>query len=145
MKNPPKLLNQLRALLGKQDARFKSSEQAFMIEEALYGHRNCLFTLPTGGGKSLIFQLPARIVQESSFYVVMVPLTELLKDHLRRIKDLGIEHSHWEPTLGFWDSLGVVRCTRGKFDFFHRPPFGLRFWQMVTGCIYNSGNYRPSL
>ena len=112
IKNGPTLLNQLRAVLGDKTAMFKSTEQAYMIQQVLDGGKNCLFSLPTGGGKSVIFQLPARIHQEKWFFIVMVPLNELLNDQVTRAQRLGITTSVWLPDqeLGTPRGLVFVSC-----------------------------------
>lgn len=47
-----------------------------------------LALIPTGGGKSLTFQLPAAIEQSVTF--VIMPLIALIEDNYSYVKDLGI-------------------------------------------------------
>ena len=48
------------------------------VVEALLAGRDCLAVLPTGGGKSLCFQLPALI--RGGLVVVISPLVALMED-----------------------------------------------------------------
>tara|TARA_B110000285_G_C14763115_1_gene440455 strand:+ start:20 stop:235 length:216 start_codon:yes stop_codon:yes gene_type:complete len=50
--------------------------------------RDCIALIPTGGGKSLIFQLPAVI--ETGVTFVVMPLISLIQDNLSFVQSLGI-------------------------------------------------------
>jgi hypothetical protein len=74
--------------------QFKSPEQCQMCELAISRERNFVGILPTGGGKSLVFMLPA--LQEANYYTIVVaPHKALLNDHLRKVKAAGIKCMQW--------------------------------------------------
>ena len=50
--------------------------------------RDSLVLLPTGGGKSLVFQLPA--VVQPGFALVVSPLIALMHDQVSQMKELGV-------------------------------------------------------
>src|SRR5204863_2456886 len=65
------------------------------IRAALEGH-DALVVMPTGSGKSLVYQLPALIL--SGLTVVVSPLISLMKDQQDKLAAHGVDalamHSH---------------------------------------------------
>ena len=61
--------------------------QAEIIAEALAG-RDVLAILPTGGGKSICFQVPA--LMRDGICIVVSPLIALMKDQVQHLKERGI-------------------------------------------------------
>jgi ATP-dependent DNA helicase RecQ len=61
--------------------------QRQIIEEALQ-RRDQLIIMPTGGGKSLCFQLPALL--KPGLMIVVSPLIALMQDQVEALKDNGI-------------------------------------------------------
>ncbi|MEY3463879.1 MAG: ATP-dependent helicase RecQ [Cyanobacteriota bacterium] len=66
--------------------RFRPGQRP--VVEALLEGRDCLAVLPTGGGKSLCYQLPA-LVREGLVLVVS-PLVALMQDQVRQLQQRGI-------------------------------------------------------
>jgi ATP-dependent DNA helicase RecQ len=62
--------------------------QAEIVEAVLLG-RNTLAIMPTGGGKSLCFQLPA--LCRDGVTVVISPLIALMRDQVRALREAGVE------------------------------------------------------
>ncbi len=59
------------------------------IVEAVSAGRNVLAIMPTGGGKSLCFQLPA--LMRGGVTVVISPLIALMRDQVRALREAGVE------------------------------------------------------
>jgi ATP-dependent DNA helicase RecQ len=59
------------------------------IVEAVAEGRNVLAIMPTGGGKSLCFQLPA--LMREGVTVVISPLIALMRDQVRALREAGVE------------------------------------------------------
>jgi ATP-dependent DNA helicase Q1 len=52
--------------------------------------RDIVCVMPTGGGKSLTYQLPA-VIGGKGVTVVISPLLALIWDQVRALKDYGVE------------------------------------------------------
>ncbi len=59
------------------------------IVEAVFTGQNVLAIMPTGGGKSLCFQLPA--LMRDGVTVVVSPLIALMRDQVRGLREAGVE------------------------------------------------------
>ncbi len=75
----------LHSVFGFPDFR---PGQAEIVQAVLEG-RNTLAIMPTGGGKSLCFQLPAMC--RDGVTVVISPLIALMRDQVRALKAVGVE------------------------------------------------------
>ena len=59
------------------------------IIQAVIDGQNVLAIMPTGGGKSLCFQLPALLGKGVT--VVVSPLIALMRDQVRALQELGVK------------------------------------------------------
>ncbi|WP_373636801.1 DNA helicase RecQ [Yoonia sp. BS5-3] len=79
------------------------------IVEAVTNGRNTLAIMPTGGGKSLCFQLPALV--RDGVTVVISPLIALMRDQVRGLREAGVEAgaltsgNTQEETDAVWEAL----------------------------------------
>lgn len=78
--------------------------QMQVIEQVLHGE-DTLCIMPTGGGKSLCYQIPA-LVQEG-ISIVITPLISLMKDQVDQLEQLGISAALINSTL----STAELRAT----------------------------------
>lgn len=69
---------------------FRSGEQR-RVTRAQLEHRDVLGLIPTGGGKSLTFQLPALVAQEG-LTLVISPLIALMRDQVEHLSARGFEN-----------------------------------------------------
>ena len=81
--------------------------QQKIINDALAG-RDVLVLMPTGGGKSLCFQLPA--LTRDGLTIVVSPLISLMKDQVDALQTSGIPATYLNSTL---DRQGAVARWRG--------------------------------
>jgi len=79
---------------------FRPGQQQ-IVEEALQD-RDLLIIMPTGGGKSLCFQLPALL--KPGLTVVVSPLIALMQDQVDALVDNGIGATFLNSTLS-WDAV----------------------------------------
>jgi ATP-dependent DNA helicase RecQ len=68
------------------------------IVKSLLGGRDACVVMPTGGGKSLCYQLPAAILQEKTVIVVS-PLIALMQDQVAQLTQMGIPSALLNSTL----------------------------------------------
>ena len=96
----------LRDVFGYEHFR---GNQAAIIESVLAG-RDALVLMPTGGGKSLCYQLPALIRDGAG--LVVSPLIALMQDQVRALHELGIEAAFLNSSLGREEQADVIRRFR---------------------------------
>lgn len=103
----PVILNALSAAL-KSTFGYDSfrPHQREIIEAALAG-RDVFALLPTGGGKSLCFQLPALL--RDGLTVVVSPLIALMKDQVDQLHAAGVEATFLNSSLGAEESRRRLR------------------------------------
>lgn len=83
------------------------------IVEAVVDGQNTLAIMPTGGGKSLCFQLPALV--RDGVTVVISPLIALMRDQVRGLKEAGVEAGALtsgnteEETDAVWEAMAAGR------------------------------------
>ncbi len=81
------------------------------IEELLEGRRRVVVIAPTGGGKSLCYQLPAAVLEGTS--IVISPLIALMEDQVRALTQRGVAATYLASTL---DPDEVKRREREIFE-----------------------------
>src|SRR6266700_334667 len=94
--------------------------QADVIESVLAGH-DCLVVMPTGGGKSLCFQLPA--LMRDGITLVISPLIALMKDQVDSLHARGIPATFINSSLPYEEQktrLNAVR--RGDYQLVYVAP-----------------------
>lgn len=75
--------------------------------KATIENQDCLLTLPTGGGKSITYQLPA--LYENKVTVVVSPLLALSRDQLQASLDRNIDASSWDGNTTERQRLTISR------------------------------------
>ncbi len=99
----------LRDVFGFDDFRPGQEE----IVDAVTAGENVLAIMPTGGGKSLCFQLPALL--RDGVTVVISPLIALMRDQVRGLQEAGVEAGALtsgntpEETDAVWEALEAGR------------------------------------
>lgn len=98
---------------------FKDSQEK-IISAALNG-RDVLALLPTGGGKSICFQVPA--LMQEGICIVVSPLIALIQNQVNQLKHLGIKAVGLTGSLRF-EELGnaLDNCVYGGYKFLYLSP-----------------------
>ena len=112
--------------------------QQEIIEATLAG-KDVFALLPTGGGKSLCFQLPA--LARPGLTVVVSPLIALMKDQVDALQASGIAATFLNSSLGADESRARLRgLHRGEFKLLYAAPERL----MLEGWAENLRAWKVS-
>ena len=124
-------LDVLRRVFGYQ--RFRGDQSA-IIETVLAG-QDALVLMPTGGGKSLCYQVPAILMPGTA--VVVSPLIALMQDQVEALTLLGVRAALLNSTLTAHEAAAVERdVVAGRIDLLYVAPERLltdRFLAMLDG------------
>ncbi|WP_438589871.1 RecQ family ATP-dependent DNA helicase [Duncaniella muris] len=94
--------------------------QREIIDSVLEG-RDTLGLLPTGGGKSITFQVPAMLLP--GLTVVVTPLISLMKDQVDNLRQRDIRAVHFHSGLTRRETeLNLTRCRLGKAKLAYLSP-----------------------
>jgi len=118
----------LRREFGYQDFR---EGQAEVIEAILRG-RNCIVVMPTGGGKSLCYQLPALLL--SGRTLVISPLIALMKDQTEALQSRNIKAAFINSSISFEEqkaTLAAFAAGRVRILYIAPERFRSRFFMDV--------------
>ena len=97
--------------------------QADVIGDVMAG-RDVLAVLPTGGGKSLCYQIPA--ILRGGTGLVVSPLIALMADQVDALKALGIRAERLDSSMSFEDkSAALDAARRGEMDMLYVSPEAL--------------------
>ena len=98
---------------------FRDSQEE--IINTIISGQDALALLPTGGGKSLCYQLPALILEGTC--LVISPLLALMKDQVYQMKNLGIEAEYLSSELDEFDAEVIFnRCKDGLTKLLYISP-----------------------
>lgn len=76
------------------------------IIDHIYQQKDCLVLMPTGGGKSICYQLPALMFE--GLTVVISPLIALMKDQVEALRSNGIQASYLNSSLSAKEQDAVL-------------------------------------
>lgn len=94
--------------------------QADIVDSVLHGH-DTLALLPTGGGKSICFQVPALAM--GGLCLVISPLIALMKDQVLNLTKRGIAATAIFTGMSTGEIDGVLEaCAGGKYQFLYVSP-----------------------
>jgi len=95
-------------------------EQAAIIDHLAHGN-DALVLMPTGGGKSLCYQIPALL--RSGTGIVVSPLIALMQDQVAALGQLGIKGAYLNSTLTLDEVRQVEgQMRRGEIDLLYVAP-----------------------
>ena len=115
------------------------------IVEHVIGGSDALVLMPTGGGKSLCYQVPAIVRQQQGRGVTIVisPLIALMHDQVGALHEAGVDAAFLNSTLSFDEAQDVeFRLQTGAITLLYAAPERLntpRFLGLLDS-LYNEGH-----
>ena len=101
---------------------------------------NCLVLMPTGGGKSLCYQLPALLREGCG--IVVSPLIALMRDQVAGLHEAGVKAAVLNSTLSLEEASAVeARLLAGDLDLLYIAPERL----VTPRCLSLLGRARIAL
>ncbi len=107
----------LRAVFGYESFR---RGQDKIINHVIQG-RDALVLMPTGGGKSLCYQIPS--LARGGTGVIICPLIALMQDQVDALREVGLSAAYLNSTLSAEDAAVVRKqFLQGQLDFLYVAP-----------------------
>ncbi len=107
----------LKKYWGYDSFRDKQEE---IIASVLEG-KDTLGLLPTGGGKSLTFQVPSMLID--GITIVITPLVSLMKDQVDNLRKRGIKAVYIHSGLRYREIQNAIdKCIYGNYKFLYISP-----------------------
>ena len=104
-------------------AQFRGPQEA-IVEHVIAGG-DALVLMPTGGGKSLCYQVPAIVRRDAGrgVTVVVSPLIALMHDQVGALHEAGVDAAFLNSTLDWQQTLDVERrLARGEITLLYAAP-----------------------
>ncbi len=119
----------LKAVFGYD--KFRGQQQE-VIERLIAGH-DALVLMPTGGGKSLCYQIPSLI--RPGVGIVISPLIALMQDQVSALLQLGVKAAFLNSTLSLEESRKIEQqLLNGELDLLYIAPE--RLTSARTGALF---------
>ena len=94
------------------------------IRSVLEG-KNTMVLFPTGGGKSLCYQVPATVLD--GLTVVISPLIALMQDQVQQLNNRGISATFINSSISSWEvEQRLVNARNGMYDLLYCAPERLK-------------------
>jgi ATP-dependent DNA helicase RecQ len=94
---------------------------------AVLAGRDCVGVMPTGAGKSLTYQIPARVLGGTT--LVISPLIALMKDQVDAVTEVGLRATFLNSSLSSEERRErVAGVAAGQYELVYAAPEGIEAW-----------------
>lgn len=105
----------------------KGQEQA--IQSVIEG-KNTICVMPTGGGKSICYQIPALVLQGTT--IVISPLISLMKDQVDALKQVGVPAAFINSSITISEANQRMQDSiQGKYKLLYIAPERLESYEFI--------------
>ncbi|WP_372633713.1 ATP-dependent DNA helicase RecQ [Fodinibius sp.] len=92
-----------------------------VVINAVLERKNTLVLFPTGGGKSLCYQLPAVVFE--GLTIVISPLIALMQDQVQQLRERGIPATFINSAISSWEiEQRLANARNGMYDLLYCSP-----------------------
>jgi superfamily II DNA helicase RecQ len=106
------------------------------IVRSLLGGRDVCVVMPTGGGKSLCYQLPAALSEKTA--VVISPLIALMQDQVAQLTQMGIAAAVLNSSISAREQSTIMRnAASGQYRLLYLSPERLARADTADGCAHS--------
>lgn len=126
------LFKTLKKYFGYDEFRPLQKE---IIQDVLH-KKDVVVLMPTGGGKSMCYQLPSVLMENIT--IVISPLISLMKDQVDSLKKMGIQAAYLNSTLDYSEKQNIEkRLINNTLDILYVAPERFandEFMQILKNC-----------
>jgi len=117
LESQPRALQVLQSVFGYAAFRHQQAEVVAHVADG----GNALVLMPTGGGKSVCFQVPALLRKGTG--IVISPLIALMQDQVAALQEAGVRAEFLNSTLD-WPAVQAIekRARAGELDLLYLAP-----------------------
>lgn len=91
------------------------------VIEAVLDGKNTMVLFPTGGGKSLCYQVPATVL--NGLTIVISPLVALMQDQVEQLNGRGVSATFVNSTISSWEiEQRFANARNGMYDLLYCSP-----------------------
>lgn len=130
MQSATELLGALRRYWGYDSFR---PMQERIVRSLLGGQDTCV-VMPTGGGKSLCYQLPAALLADRTV-IVISPLIALMQDQVAQLTQMGIPAALLNSTIAAAEQSAILKqAIKGHYRLLYLSPNASPAPTRSNGC-----------
>ncbi|GAB7055868.1 DNA helicase RecQ [Paenibacillus sp. YK5] len=130
-------MEEARELLRKYYGYLDFREGQKKVIASILNGNDTLGIMPTGGGKSICYQIPAMLMSGTT--IVISPLISLMKDQVDGLDSIGVPAAYINSSLSYAQvELRIRKAERGEYKLLYVAPERLeseRFLELLSNLV----------